>query len=155
MARLFPSSFGERMTFAGSLRLFAFLTAIVAVASIVSPCAVVSCPDSIAVEQKLVRNIAGWTPRVDDTPIRLAGVTFFDGPPEQQASLVYQRETNSKGNRSATWSFDATSNRLIWITCSYSGTNIVLSQPLPKATSQCLVMYNMRQRIAGLPLIER
>jgi hypothetical protein len=143
------------MKLAGGLRLCALFAAVVAGASIMSPCQVVNCPDTIDVEQKLVRNIAGWTSRVDDTPNRLAGVTFFDGPPEQQASLVYQSETNSKGKKYATWSFGTTSTRLVWIACSYSGTNVVLSQPLPKATSQCSVTYNMRQSVAGLPLIER
>ena len=86
-------------------------------------------------------------------PNRLAAVTFFDGPPEEKASLVNDSERRAQGKQIATWRFGVKSH--IWISCGYSGTNIVLSRALGDGTKQCMVTYNPRQSIAGLPVIEK
>lgn len=111
------------------------------------------CPGNISVKQSLVNKEPGWREGASETPILLAGVTFFDGPPEQKASLVYDSETLLKGKQVAVWRFGSQSQ--IWISCRYSGTTVVLSQPLSKSTSTCKVTYNAKQTIDGLPVIER
>ena len=116
---------------------------------------VVSCPETIAVKQKLAQPVSGWTDGTNELPNRHASVTFYDGPPEQKASLVNQGETHSKGKDYATWNFGSDLGNRIWIACGYAGTNVVLSRPLAKGVSQCTVTYNPRQNVAGLPLIER
>lgn len=113
----------------------------------------VHCPESISVKQTLAKQEPGWKEGTSDTPIRLAGVTFLDGPPEQKASLVNEEEGVMNGKQIATWRFGAKSQ--IWLSCRYSGSTIVLSRALPKSTSSCTVTYNPRQTIAGLPLIEK
>jgi hypothetical protein len=111
------------------------------------------CPDTISVKQTLVKPETGWRESPSDLPIRFAGVTFFDGPPEQKASLVNDTESMVKGKRIAVWKFLPQSQ--IWASCSYSGSNIVLSQALAKGTSKCSVTYIPKETIAGLPTIEK
>jgi len=111
------------------------------------------CPDTISAKETLVKAEQGWKESRSDLPIRFAGLTFFDGPPEQKASLVNDTESMVKGKRIAVWKFGPQSR--IWISCSYSGSSIVLSRPLAKGTSKCTVMYIPKQTIAGLPAIEK
>jgi hypothetical protein len=113
----------------------------------------VHCPETVSVNQSLAKPEPGWKPGTAALPIILAGVTLFDGPPEQQASLVYDRETLLHGKQVATWRFGPNSG--IWLSCQYSGTVIVLSRALPKNTTVCSVTYNPKQTVAGLPLVEK
>jgi hypothetical protein len=111
------------------------------------------CPESISVKQTLVKPEPGWQPGTSDLPIRLAGVTFFDGPPEEKASLVNDSESIVKGKQVAVWRFGPQSQ--IWLSCRYASSNIVLSRALTKGTSTCRVTYIPKQTIAGLPAIEK
>ena len=114
----------------------------------------VHCPATIAVRQELTSTITGWTPLEDDTPHSLAGITFYDGPPAEKASLVYDQITRAKGEQVATWSFAPQKDRPIWATCSYAGTAIQLARSLPQSITTCAVRYDPQQQIAGLPLIK-
>jgi hypothetical protein len=134
-------------------KVFAFLlSAFITACSSAAPPA--ACPDTIAVRQELQTPVEGWKPKLDDTPNRLASVTFFDGPPEEKASLVNDRTTKAAGKEIAFWHFLLQPKREIWLACGYSGTSIVLTKPLPPKTAACEVTYNPRQRIAGLHVIE-
>ena len=113
----------------------------------------VHCPETISVKQSLAKPEQGWNESTSDMPNRLAGVTFLDGPPEQKASLVNEGERVVKGKQISTWRFDSQSQ--IWLSCRYSGSNIVLSRALTRGTTVCSVTYNPRQTIAGLPSIEK
>ena len=55
-----------------------------------------NCPDSVDVKQELIAPVSGWTTMIDDTPHRLANVTFYDGPPQQRASLIYDEKSGSQ-----------------------------------------------------------
>jgi len=48
----------------------------------------VQCPLRVEVQQEISRPVQGWIPAVDQTPHRLAGITFFDGESKEQASLA-------------------------------------------------------------------
>jgi len=113
----------------------------------------IRCPETIAVKQSLARSVEGWQESASDMPNRLAGVTFFDGPPEQKASLVYDSERSVKGKQIATWLFVAKSQ--IWLTCGYSGSNLILSRILTNGTTSCSVTYDPKLTVAGLPSIEK
>ena len=114
----------------------------------------ITCPDTIAVRQQLSEPIPGWTAVLDDTPIRLASITFYDGRPEEKASLVSDETKETAGRETATWHFSQ-SSRQIWMACGYSGTAITLAQSLPVKITVCSVIYNVKQRVAGFPLIEK
>lgn len=64
-----------------------------------------NCPDSVDVNQQLTAPVSGWTTMIDDSPPRLANITFYDGPPQQRASLIYDQKMQVAGKETATWHF--------------------------------------------------
>jgi len=82
----------------------------------------------------------------------LAGVTFFSGPPEEKASLVYDNWKKRDGLAYAVWNFHDSTHR-IWLSCRYANTDVVLTKELPEKISQCNVIYNPKTQVAGLPEI--
>jgi hypothetical protein len=115
----------------------------------------ITCPDTINTRQELAATVPGWTPMLDDTPHNLAGITFYDGPPAEKASLVYDQITHGKAEQIATWRFAPQTDRRIWIACSYAGTAIELTKTLPPNISTCSVIYDPQQSVAGLPVIRK
>jgi hypothetical protein len=115
----------------------------------------ITCPETIRTHQELTAPVAGWTAMLDDAPHNLAGITFYDGPPAEKASLVYDRMQRSKGGQTATWSFAPQQQRQTWVACSYSGTAMELSRALPLRIATCAVTYDTQQQIAGLPVIKK
>ncbi len=115
----------------------------------------VTCPRKIDVSQQLVAAAPGWTAMFDDTPHQLAGISFYDGPPQEKASLAYDNMTKAGAKQTAKWSFSPEASRETWISCSYSGTSVKLAKTLPPKTTACEVTYDPRQQLAGLPLIEK
>ncbi len=113
------------------------------------------CPDTVDVHQQLTASVAGWKAILDDTPHRLATITFYDGPPEEKASLVNEKSTRLPGKETAEWHFAPQTNRQIWVACGYAGTAIVLAKSLPPNTRTCSVTYNTQQLIAGMPVIDK
>jgi hypothetical protein len=101
----------------------------------------VDCPETIAVRQQIAAEVPGWKASLDEAPHRLAHITFFDGPPEKRASLVYDRFVRNV----ATWSFGP--EQRIWLACAYSGTSVVLQRPLPPGTKACSVVYASKAEI--------
>jgi hypothetical protein len=111
----------------------------------------IHCPQTVSVRQVATDVPAGWTAGVGAAPVQLAGVTFFDGKPEEEASLVYDRRGPTRTGTSAVWTFQRSAH--IWLSCNYAATSVVLSKPLPPVT-QCTVFYRKDVTIAGLPEIE-
>jgi hypothetical protein len=88
-------------------------------------------------------------------PHRLEQVTFFDGPPEELASLVYDDLKTAGKQQVAVWNF-AANPRGFWISCAYSGTAVVLSRRLPAGIKTCRVTYDKTaSSAAGLPAIQK
>lgn len=115
----------------------------------------VGCPSAISARQQLASPVAGWTAMQSDTPHNLAGITFYDGPPSDNASLVYDRITHGKTEQVATWTFAAKRDRPIWLACSYAGTSIQLTKSLPATITTCTVTYDPQQTIDGMPMIKK
>jgi hypothetical protein len=115
----------------------------------------VRCPPTITTRQELTATPAGWKPMLDDTPHDLAGITFYDGPPAEKASLVYDRMDRGNAVQSAIWTFAAKKDRPIWLTCSYAGTTVQLARSLPPQTTNCTVAYDPKEHVAGLPAIKK
>lgn len=115
------------------------LLALATLAAAPSP-SLVDCPPTVAVEQKPVAPPAGWSAADDGAPHRLTGVTFFDGPPAELASLVYDDQASAEKEWTGIWHFEP-SPRGYWIACAYSGTSIVLSRRLPAGVKVCRVTY--------------
>ncbi len=47
----------------------------------------VACPDSLEVQQRAVMPSEDWTAIYTDPPLRLTGVTIFNGPPSQNRKV--------------------------------------------------------------------
>jgi hypothetical protein len=119
--------------------MLAALLAITALAAAPAP-SLIDCPRTLAVEQKAVSLPSGWSAADDGSPHRLAGVTFFDGPPAELASLKYDETASASGEWTGIWHFEP-NPRGFWIACSFSGTSIVLSRRLPAEVKVCRVSY--------------
>jgi hypothetical protein len=115
----------------------------------------IQCPAQVQVRQQIATPIAGWSAGADKTPNQLSGLTFFDGKPEEEASLAPDSQTRQNGKDLLVWNFGADSNRPTFLVCRYAGTNVTLQRELPKGTRSCKVTYNPKQTIAGLPAIEK
>jgi hypothetical protein len=98
-----------------------------------------ACPATVNVQQQLAARVVGWSSMLDDAPHQLAGITLYDGPPQDKASLAYDDITKAAGKQVTKWSFTPHSERPIWIACSYSGTSVVLMKALPATVSGCVV----------------
>ena len=114
----------------------------------------VHCPPTIAVKQQLAAPVPGWSVTSDGMPHQLAGLTFFDGKPEDKASLAPDNNVVVKGKSVASWTFDV-SGRAIWVACQYASTNVLLTRELARGTRECAVNYTTGVTIVGLPVIER
>jgi hypothetical protein len=114
----------------------------------------VGCPPRISTTQTLAQPAAGWVDKKNTSPNVLAGLTFFDGPPEEQASLAPD-ESHVKGKLVESWQLFPNPPRLYWLACIYSGTSITLARPLPKELRTCAVTFDPKQTVDGYPLIER
>jgi hypothetical protein len=108
----------------------------------------------VDVRQQIAAPIAGWSASLDDLKHLLAGVTFFDGKPEERASLAPDKEERANGKIVSTWNFIAR-DRGVWVACHYDGTSVNLIRELPKQLRTCSVTYKPRQSMSGLPEIEK
>ena len=101
----------------------------------------VECPATITVEQRFVGSAGAWEAGLGSGEPRLAGVTFYDGPPREMASLVNDEESQTQDTWTGIWRFTPAGGRGHWVACSYTHTNVVLSRRLPPVTSECRVTY--------------
>jgi hypothetical protein len=110
------------------------------------------CPPAIEVEQRAAPPV-GWSLAAATGPRPLARVTFYDGPPDQLASLKYDDRTERADEWIATWHFPR-NPRGYWVTCGYEGTTVTLARELPAAARRCQVIYaRIAAWASGLPLI--
>jgi len=114
----------------------------------------IRCPDRISTTQSLSQAAPGWTNQVDQTPNILAGVTFFEGPPKEMASLAPD-ESHVKGRVLASFALTPGAGSEYWLVCRYAGTRVNVARALPKELRMCTVTYDPKQTVDGLPSIER
>lgn len=63
------------------------------------------CPSEVEVAQQLTVSLPDWTVLRDPVPHRLNRLAFFDGPPEEQASLTPDVSRKVKDRTVSTWRF--------------------------------------------------
>lgn len=114
---------------------------------------VAGCPGTIAVKQSLDGPVPGWSEGRVAEPHRLAGITIFDGKPEQLAALQGEDRVLSKTKTATSWKF--AENREYWMRCSYAGTVVTLDRLLPRTTSRCTITFSRHVRVGGLPEIQQ
>src|SRR5260370_20889105 len=87
----------------------------------------IKCPTVVEVRQQMAAPVAGWSVAMDDLPHRLAGITFFDGKPEEKASLAPDSETKAAGKSVSTWNFGS-GGRPVGVACRYAWTTVTLTR---------------------------
>lgn len=82
---------------------------------------------------------------------RLSMVTFFDGKPEQQASLVYDEIVTTKDGSRATWHLTPDSERGYYLVCTYEKPAKPVTQKLSAKLTTCVVDYGKPAEKSKLP----
>jgi hypothetical protein len=108
----------------------------------------VSCPMKIEVEEKLAAPQSGWTEGQSGLPTELAGISVFDGPPEELAELVPDDGTDAADARTDIWNLPK-SDRSYWLICRYSSTTVTLTRQLPASVTRCQAVYEKEIHFAG------
>ena len=107
-----------------------------------------ACPATIVVEQRASAPAPDWTVSYSGYETAVAGVTIFDGPPAQQASLVPDSEQPVGDNIFQVWKLPK-SDRGYWLQCNYANTTAQISRPLPANSRRCDVVLNHNVRFGG------
>jgi hypothetical protein len=114
----------------------------------------VVCPDTIAVTQNAAAT-GEWQVRDSGEKPELERVTIYEGPPEQQASLKYDRVIKRKSEILQMWDLPP-SKEGYWLACGYSNTSKQLSRKLPAMTAICGVTLDRGVNFPdGSPVIRR
>jgi len=108
------------------------------------------CPQPIRISEQLAESAPdGWSAATDASPRYLEGVSFFDGPPEKQASLAPTRDAKSGRHRVAVWTFGE-SEVPVWVVCRYLSSGITLQKPLSTSYRECRVSYGAGEMITAI-----
>jgi hypothetical protein len=107
-----------------------------------------ACPQTIVVEQRASAPTPDWTVSYSGYETAVAGVTIFDGPPAQQASLVPDSEQPVGDNIFQVWQLPK-SDRGYWLQCNYANSTAQISRPLPASVRRCEVVLNHNVRFGG------
>jgi hypothetical protein len=107
-----------------------------------------ACPRTIAVEQKASAPALDWSVSYSGYETAIQGVTIFEGPPAEQASLVPDNEKTSGDNVIQTWRLTK-SDRGYWLQCNYANTTAQIARRLPDSITRCDVVYDHNQHFAG------
>lgn len=117
-----------------------------------------SCPPTVVVSQKAAPPPPGWDVKNDEAMrIDVLGITFYLGPPSEMASL-HPREHNTVGKKYvSTWSLykKKISGIELWMECSYTHTNVVLSKRVPDSIKECSVFYDKDSRVENNYVFDR
>ncbi len=95
-----------------------------------------TCPD-LQIDQVASRIPQGWLSATltTNTP-QMDGITVYDGPPGEMASLVPDNEGAAEGGNPF-WTFEAEKSRMIWMECTYATQSTRLTRALPEAITKC------------------
>jgi hypothetical protein len=107
-----------------------------------------ACPPKISVEQRASAPGADWTVSYSGYESAVQGVTIFEGPPAEQASLVPDSEKTVGDNLIQVWRL-AGSDRGYWLQCNYANTTAQISRRLPASIARCDVVYDHNLRFAN------
>jgi hypothetical protein len=80
-------------------------------------------------------------------------VTFFDGKPEEQASLVYDELTTNKDGSRALWRLTPHAPRGYYLVCIYEKTSKTITRQLSPKLSECVVDYGKPAAQSKLPTV--
>ncbi|HKQ26741.1 MAG TPA: STY0301 family protein [Burkholderiales bacterium] len=103
----------------------------------------VMCPDSLDVQQQAVTPSEDWTVTYSEAPLRLTGVTVFDGPPSQNRKVKPYSAISKQGELRISWRLPE-SRRNFHLMCTYERTTANLVTVLPPGVNGCNVVIDRR-----------
>lgn len=106
-----------------------------------------ACPDSLEVQQRATAP-AGWNASYSEQAPRLDGVTIFDGPPANRASIKYNLRRQTGSELRLRWDLTY-SPRSYYLQCHYERTTALISAPLPAGVRGCEVAYDRNVSYPG------
>jgi len=101
----------------------------------------VACPDSLVVQQQAVPPSEDWTAIYSDPPLRLTGVTIFNGPPSQNRKVRPFSTRSTQGELRIVWRLPD-SPRNFHLLCTYERTSANLVTVLPPGVTSCSAVYD-------------
>ena len=107
-----------------------------------------ACPAEVAVEQKASAPAPEWAVGYSGYPTAISGVTIFEGPPSEQASLVPDNQKTSDDKVIQTWQL-IKSDRGYWLQCQYANTTAQISRRLAANVARCDVVYYRNMHFGG------
>lgn len=135
----------------GGMRLFMGMAVFVCLL----PAQEIRCPQTIETKlQVLAKEAPGWKAVARDSRHELANVTVYDGPIEENASLVPDGTRKVGKKVEEFWKLDAKSRRGYWLQCQYAATSLTLVRPASKGAASCVVTANPAMTLEGRAVIE-
>jgi hypothetical protein len=114
----------------------------------------ISCPATIQTDQRASAP-APWTVAYGALPIALAQVTIFEGPPSEQATLVYDNEKKLPKEIVQSWNLGPSTHGY-WLQCAYSSTTAIISRRLPDSVKHCEVrLARDSSFVNGQPVVNK
>jgi hypothetical protein len=103
----------------------------------------VICPDSLQVEQHAAAPSDEWTVSYSEPPLKLIGITIYDGPPSQNRKVKPYSTRSVKGELRISWRLPET-RRNYHLLCNYERTNAMLTAVLPPGVNGCNAVFDRR-----------
>jgi hypothetical protein len=114
----------------------------------------VMCPDTIEVKQDAAA-AGDWQVRDSGEKPALERVTIYEGPPNEQVSLKYDRELKRKSELVLFWNLPP-SKEGYWLECGYTNTSKMFYRKLPAMTAVCEAIYDRNLKFPdGSPVVRR
>jgi hypothetical protein len=106
----------------------------------------VICPDVLDVQQSAAPPDDEWTVSYSQPPLRLVGITIFDGPPSQNRRIRPFSTRNTKGELRIAWRLPE-SKRNFHLQCGYERTTATLVTILPPGVNSCEAVFDRRVQV--------
>jgi hypothetical protein len=103
----------------------------------------VVCPDALEVQQQAVTPSDDWTAIYTEPPLRLTGVTVYDGPPSQNHKLRPRSTRSTESELRIIWRLPE-SRRNFHLMCTYERTSASLVTVLPPGVTVCTAVFDRR-----------
>ena len=103
----------------------------------------VVCPDALEVQQQAVTPSDDWTVTYTEPPLRLTGVTVYDGPPSQNHKLRPRSTRSTESELRIIWRLPE-SRRNFHLMCTYERTSASLVTVLPPGVTVCTAVFDRR-----------
>lgn len=103
----------------------------------------VVCPDSLEVQQRAVAPSNDWTVSYTAPPLRLVGITLYDGPPSQGRKVKPFSVRRGKRELRVSWRLGE-SRRNFHLVCGYERTTASLVTVLPPGVKGCNAVFDRR-----------